>query len=122
MFKGGLGNLMKQAQQMQENVQKMQEEILALATDQLGVEPGSVVEVEPAIGPNFITPIVVFLLPCVGLAAGYLVGQQGMGLSEVAAVGTAFAGLAVGFVPAFLMNRAISRSSAPQFKVLKLLG
>jgi len=27
MFKGGLGNLMKQAQQMQENVQKMQEEI-----------------------------------------------------------------------------------------------
>lgn len=27
MFKGGLGGLMKQAQQMQENMQKMQEEI-----------------------------------------------------------------------------------------------
>lgn len=33
MLKGGLGNLMKQAQQMQENMQKMQEKLAAVEVE-----------------------------------------------------------------------------------------
>ena len=33
MLKGGLGNLMKQAQQMQENMQKMQEKLAAIEVE-----------------------------------------------------------------------------------------
>lgn len=101
--------------------QKPKEEILALATDKIGVGPGSVVEVEPAVGHNLSAPVIVFLLPCIGLVLGYLVGQKVMGLGEVAAVGAAFGGLAVGFLPAFAFNRVISRSTAPQFNILKRL-
>ena len=102
--------------------QKPKEEILALASDPIGLDPGDVVEVEPTSGHNIATSVVVFALPCVGLCAGYLVGQSLFSLGEVAAVGTAFLGLAVGFLPAFLINRAISKSSAPEFRVLKYLG
>lgn len=44
MMKGGLGNLMKQAQQMQTNLQKVQEELLAIeVTGQAGGNMVSVV-------------------------------------------------------------------------------
>ena len=33
----------------------------------------------------------------------------------------ALLGLAAGFIPAFLMNRAITRSAAPEFAILKQL-
>lgn len=102
--------------------QKPKEEILALASDTIGVEPGDVVEVEPTSGHNIGTSVVVFFLPCVGLCAGYMLGQSLLSLGDVAAVGTAFLGLAVGFLPAFLINRAISKSTAPEFRVLKFLG
>lgn len=102
--------------------QKPKEEILALASDPLGVVPGSVVEVEPVDGHNISTSVVVFLLPCVGLGIGYILGQSLLHLGELAAMGPALLGLALGFVPAFLMNRAITRSKAPEFRVLKLLG
>ena len=102
--------------------QKPTDEILALASDPIGVDPGDVVEVEPSTGHNIGISVVVFLLPCLGLAAGYLLGQSLLSLGEVAAVGTAFLGLAVGFLPAFLIDRAIRKSSAPEFRILKYLG
>ena len=102
--------------------QKPTEEILALASDPLGTQPGDVVEVEPASGHNIGTSVVVFLLPCIGLGAGYVLGQSLLSLGEIAALGTAALGLAVGFLPAFLINRAIARSMAPEFNVLKRLG
>lgn len=102
--------------------QKPKEEILALASDALGTKPGDVVEVEPTGGHNISTSFIVFLVPCIGMGAGYVFGQSVMGLGEITALLTAALGLAVGFLPAFLMNRAIMRSKAPEFRVLKFLG
>lgn len=101
--------------------QKPKEEILALATDTLGVEAGDFVEVEPSNGKNITTPVVVFLFPCVAMGAGYVIGQSVLGLDEITALATAFGGLVLGFVPAFLMNRSIMRSKEPEFRILKYL-
>lgn len=102
--------------------QKPTEEILALASDVLGAQPGDFVEVEPSSGHNISTSVIVFLLPCIGLAAGYVLGQSALNLGEVAALGTAALGLAAGFLPAVLVNRSIQRSSAPEFRTLKFLA
>ena len=50
---------------------KPPQEILALASNSIGARPGDFVEVEPAGRRNISTSVVVFLLPCVGLALGY---------------------------------------------------
>lgn len=101
--------------------QKPPQEILALASDPIGTKPGDVVEVEPASGHNISTSVVVFLLPCVGLGVGYVLGQSLLHLGDIAALGTALLGLALGFLPAWLINRTILQSKAPEFAVLKLL-
>lgn len=102
--------------------QKPKEEILALASNPLGAKAGDFVEVEPADGHNISTSFIVFFLPCVTMAAGYLLGQAAFGLGEIAALGTAAAGLVLGFIPAFLMNRSMMRSQAPAFRILKFLA
>ncbi|MGE4275784.1 MAG: SoxR reducing system RseC family protein [Lawsonibacter sp.] len=102
--------------------QKPKEEILALASNLIEAKTGDVVEVAPVGGHNISTSVVVFLLPCIGLAAGYVLGQSLLHLSEIAALGTAAIGLVAGFVPAFLVNRSITRSKAPEFKILKVLS
>jgi sigma-E factor negative regulatory protein RseC len=66
--------------------------------------------------------VAVFLLPCIGLGAGYVLGQSLFQLGDVSALGTAALGLFIGFLPAVLMNRAISRSQAPEFRILKFLS
>ena len=86
---------------------KPPQEILALATNGIGAKPGDFVAV--------------FLLPCVGLGVGYALGTNLLHLSELTAMVTALLGLAAGFIPAFLMNRAITRSAAPEFAILKQL-
>lgn len=102
--------------------QRPTQEILALASDPIGSKAGDIVEVEPASGHNIGASVMVFLLPVVGLGAGYVVGQALFHLGEVAALATAALGLALGFVPAMLANRAMMRSKAPEFSVLKRLG
>ena len=101
--------------------QKPPQEILALAANPIGAKPGDFVEVEPAGGHNISTSVVVFLLPCIGLGAGYALGQSLLHLGDVAALGTALAGLAVGFLPAVWMNRAILRRETPEFAIRKQL-
>ena len=101
--------------------QKPTEEILALAADEIGTKRGDFVEVEPYIGSNISISVIVFLLPCIGLALGYVFGQMFLGLGEGMAMLTALAGLVLGFVPAFLLNRALSKSINPEFRVLKYL-
>lgn len=101
--------------------QKPTEEILALASNPIHARPGDFVEVEPTGGHNISTSVIVFFLPCVGLGVGYGLGQALLGLNDLVALGTAVLGLVLGFVPAFLMNRAILKSSAPEFKILKFL-
>ena len=101
--------------------QKPTEEILALATNTIHAHPGDFVEVEPADGHNLSTAMIVFLLPCIGLGAGYVIGQSLLGLGDFAALGVAVLGLIAGFLPAFRKNRAIMSSDAPEFRILKFL-
>lgn len=101
--------------------QKPTEEILALASNPIGAQPGEVVEVTPSEGRNISASVVVFLLPCVCLGVGYILGQQLLRLNEIAALATGALGLALGFVPAVLMDRAITRKAAPEFAILKRL-
>ena len=100
---------------------KPPQEILALASNAIGAKPGDFVEVEPASGHNYSASVIVFLLPCVGLGLGYALGLYLLHLGEVASMLTALLGLAAGFVPAFLLNRSIARSAAPEFAILKQL-
>lgn len=101
--------------------QKPKEEILALASNSIGAKPGDHVEVEPSSRHNIGIAVVAFVLPCVGLGAGYILGQSLLGLGEGMALLTAVAGLAVGCLPAVLMNRAMMRSETPEFAILKFL-
>ena len=100
---------------------KPPQEILALASNAIGAKPGDFVEVEPSSRRNISTSVVVFLLPCVGLGLGYVLGTNLLHLSELTAMVTALLGLAAGFLPAILMDRAIARSQTPQFAILKHL-
>lgn len=102
-------------------VQRPTQELLALASNPIGAQPGDHVEVEPTSKHNISLPVMVFALPCVGLGVGYFVGQTLLHLGDGAALVTAVLGLALGFLPAFLANRAISRSQAPEFAILKFL-
>ena len=67
--------------------QKPKEEILALASNPVGAKQGDVVEVTPADGRNISTSIIVFLLPCVGLGLGYVLGQSLLKLGDMAGGG-----------------------------------
>ena len=100
---------------------KPPQEILALASNAVGAEPGDFVEVEPAGGRNISTSVAVFLLPCVGLGAGYALGMYVLRLNDLTSMLTAALGLAAGFLPAVLMDRAIARSQTPEFAILKRL-
>ena len=100
---------------------KPPQEILALASNGIGAKPGDFVEVEPSGGRNISTSVAVFLLPCLGLALGYGLGMNVLGLSEITALATAALGLVAGFVPALLMDRAIARSRDPEFAIRKQL-
>lgn len=100
---------------------KPPQEILALASNGIGAMPGDFVEVEPAGAGNYSTLAAVFVLPCLGLGLGYALGMNLLRLGEGASLLTAVLGLVVGFVPAFLMNRAITRRNAPEFAILKRL-
>ncbi len=100
---------------------KPPQEILALASNSIGAKPGDFVEVEPAGGHNISPSVAVFLLPCVGLGLGYGLGMNVLQLGEIASLLTAALGLAAGFVPALLMDRAISRRNIPEFSILKQL-
>lgn len=101
--------------------QKPTEELLAEASNSIGAKPGDIVEVEPTGVGNISVSVIVFVLPCVFLALGYIMGQALLGLGEATALLTALLGLVIGFVPAYLVNRSIAKSSEPEFRILKLL-
>lgn len=101
--------------------QKPPQEILALAANPIGAKPGDVVEVEPSVGHGIGLSVIVFLLPCVGLGAGYALGQALLELGDVAALGTGALGLALGFLPALWLNRSMTRSQKPEFSILRQL-
>lgn len=100
---------------------KPPQEILALASNSINAQPGDFVEVEPSDGHNISTSVVVFLLPCLGLALGYALGLYVLQIGELASLLTAVLGLAAGFLPALWLDRTVTRSAAPEFAILKQL-
>ena len=101
--------------------QKPTEEILVLAENEIGAKAGDFVEVEPTGVGNISVSFIVFLLPCVTLALGYIFAQSVLKMDEMTALLGALAGLAIGFIPAYLINRSIAKSSKPEFRILKFL-
>ena len=101
--------------------QKPTEEILVRADNEIGAKAGDFVEVEPTGVGNISVSFIVFLLPCVTLALGYVFAQSVLKMNEMTALLGALAGLAIGFIPAYLINRSIAKSSKPEFRILKFL-
>lgn len=101
--------------------QRPKEELLALAENPIGAVPGDKVEVESTAGNSIGLAVLVYLLPCIFLGLGYVAGQA-MGLGEMAAVGTGAVGLVLGFLPAVLVNRAVTRRKKPEFVILKQIA
>ncbi len=101
--------------------QKPKDEILALADNAVDARVGDVVEVESNSGSAIGIAALVYLVPCIGLVLGYLLGAW-LGLGEGLCVLLAFAGLFVGFVPALLLNRAIIKRDKPEFTIVRVRG
>lgn len=99
-------------------MQKPQGEILALASNPIGAKPGERVEVEATSGSSIGIALLIFAIPCVCLVLGYLLGKA-LGLGEMPSVGMAGLGLVVGFLPAVLVNRAVTRRQEPEFTILR---
>lgn len=96
--------------------QKPKDELLALADNQVGAARGNIVEVESNVGSAARISMLIFVLPCVALLLGYMAAQA-LGLPEGLCVLAGFAGLAAGFIPALLLNRAVARGKTPEFTI-----
>ncbi len=92
------------------------QEILALASDTIGTQPGEWVELESTAGNSICISMMVYLLPCLTMLAGYLLGTS-LGLGEGMALFPAILGIWVGFIPAKCLNRKIIHKNAPEFSI-----
>ena len=101
---------------------KPQEELLALADDPVGVQTGDIVEVDSQAGSSVGVSMLVFVLPVLTMILGYLFGQSVLRLGEGQALLAALLGLAVGFLPAWLYNRALTKKHGPEFTVVRRLS
>lgn len=101
--------------------QKPKDEILALAENVPGAVVGDVVEVESNSGSAIGIAALVYLVPCLFLILGYLLGAW-LELGEGLCVMLAFLSLFVGFVPALLLNRTIVKRDKPEFTILRIRG
>lgn len=99
-------------------ISKPPEEILTTAIDSIGVAVGDWVEVELTNTTAITAALLVYLTPCITLLMGYMVGEA-MGLDVVPCLMGAAIGLALGFVPARLVNGAIQKKDTPEFTILK---
>lgn len=101
--------------------QKPKDEIFALAENAVDAQVGDVVEVESNAGSTIGIAVLVYLVPCIFLVLGYLLGAW-LGLDEGLCVLLAFAGLIAGFAPALLLNKAIIKRNRPEFTILRVRG
>ena len=101
--------------------QKPGTELFALASNKIGAQVGDMVEVESIAGSSIGIAVIVYVIPCIFLLLGYFLGQA-LGLGEIASVGVGAIGILVGFVPALLLNRAISKRKEPEFVILSKLA
>ena len=100
--------------------QKPGTEMLAKASNNIGAQVGDTVVVESVVGSSIGIAVVVYVIPCVFLMLGYFLGQA-MGLSEVGSVGIGALGILVGFLPALVLNRIITKSKKPEMVILSKL-
>lgn len=100
--------------------QKPGTEMLAKATNTIGAQVGDTVVVESVMGSSIGIAVIVFVIPCLFLLLGYFLGQA-MGLGEGASVGVGALGILVGFVPALVLNRIITKSKKPEMVILSKL-
>lgn len=101
--------------------QKPRDEVLAMAENEVEARVGDVVEVESNSGNAIGIAALVYLVPCIFLILGYLLGAW-IGFGEGMCVLMAFVGLLVGFAPALLLNRTIIRRNRPEFTILRIRG
>ena len=101
--------------------QKPGTELLAMAANDIGANVGDVVEVESVAGSSIGIAVIVYVFPCIFLILGYFLGQA-LGFNEFASVGIGALGILVGFLPALLLNRAVTKRKGPEFVILSKLG
>lgn len=97
---------------------KPPEDILTTASDPIGVEIGEWVEVELEGTTAIAAAMLIYLLPCITLLGGYILGEL-FGLGVVPSLFCAALGLVLGFVPARLVNRSIQNRETPEFTIVK---
>ena len=100
--------------------QKPGTELLAMASNPIGAREGDTVVVESVMGSSIGIAVIVYVFPCIFLMLGFFLGQA-MGLGEIASVGIGALGILVGFVPALVLNRIISKSKKPEMVILSKL-
>ncbi len=95
-------------------------DIIALAEDNLGLnlDLGEWVELESNAGNSIAISLMVYLLPCVTMLLGYILGTE-LGMGEALALLPAALGVVVGFLPAKLLDRNIVQKNAPEFTITK---
>lgn len=100
--------------------QKPGTEMLAKASNAIGAQVGDTVVVESVVGSSIGIAVIVYVIPCIFLMLGFFMGQA-MGLGEVASVGVGALGILVGFIPALVLNRIITKSKKPEMVILSKL-
>ncbi len=100
--------------------QKPGTEMLAKAANTIGAQVGDTVVVESVVGSSIGIAVIVYVIPCIFLMLGFFLGQA-MGLSEVASVGVGALGILVGFIPALILNRVITKGKKPEMVILSKL-
>ncbi|MFI3251121.1 MAG: SoxR reducing system RseC family protein [Eubacteriales bacterium] len=92
------------------------EELLALADDPLGTSAGEWVELETNAGNSIAISLPVYLLPCITMLIGYMIGRS-IGFGEGQSLLFALLGIAVGFLPAILLDKKIRKKDVPEFTI-----
>lgn len=100
--------------------QRPTEELFAMAKNEVNARPGDMVEVRPNAGSSTGVAAFVFILPCVMLILGYLVGTL-FRLSDGLCILFAFFGLFLGILPAVFKDRSVRAKNEPEFTILSVL-
>lgn len=94
------------------------DEITALASDCVGAAVGDIVEVASNAGNAISIAILVYLLPCLALLGGYLLGENVFHLSVGKSIALAAGCTLLSFLPIAAFDRTVRKRKTPEFTVL----
>ena len=101
--------------------QKPTDELLAAADNtQCAARPGDVVEVVSNAAGVYLAAFYTFVLPCIGLIAGYLLAAAA-GIAPVFCLLCSFGGSVLLFLPAVRFNSLQKRSDKAEFTIVRIL-